>query len=313
MTNQPDESHPMRERVDKAISWFTQTDEPDAVDETDEQGAVAEPAGHTPETAASREPLTPAGEPTTSRDTETAASREPVTPAGEPIGSRDVAAEQAARADEQVSQTGPLTSEERAAETDRDVARSEDRIPEPEEALARQDERTSGAAPAAAGGALVGGTAAAGAVAEHERRREAERDVEREREADQAPVGEAPAERTGEAAVDEDTHVRRHEPPASWAEVHPNARQVPPEGAIDSEAETTGSQRSLYRDEAPTVAMPAAAAAGAAAGAATAGHGEPTAVMDATEFARLRREERAARDRQLGKVIAQDDADEPVP
>jgi len=33
VTNQPDESHPLRDRVDEAISWFTQTDEP------------AEPAG----------------------------------------------------------------------------------------------------------------------------------------------------------------------------------------------------------------------------------------------------------------------------
>ena len=28
MTNQPEESHPLRDRVDEAISWFTQTDEP---------------------------------------------------------------------------------------------------------------------------------------------------------------------------------------------------------------------------------------------------------------------------------------------
>src|SRR5450759_2679694 len=28
MTNQPDEEHPLRDRVDEASSWFTQTDEP---------------------------------------------------------------------------------------------------------------------------------------------------------------------------------------------------------------------------------------------------------------------------------------------
>ena len=154
---------------------------------------------------------------------------------------------------------------------------------------------------------------AAGAVAEHEQRNE--RGAEREQAIDQAAVNEREAQAVEPAAAAEDTHIRHHEPPASWAEVHPSSRHVPPDGAIDSEAETTASQRSLYRDEAPTVAMPAAAAAAAAAGAAaTAGRGEPTAVMDANEFARLRREERAARDRQLGKVIAApEDVDEPVP
>ena len=32
MTNHPDETHSLRERVDEAISWFTGTDEPAPVE-----------------------------------------------------------------------------------------------------------------------------------------------------------------------------------------------------------------------------------------------------------------------------------------
>jgi uncharacterized membrane protein YphA (DoxX/SURF4 family) len=64
----------------------------------------------------------------------------------------------------------------------------------------------------------------------------------------------------------------------------------------------------MFRDEAPTVALPLGAAAAVAVPAV-----EQTAVLDAQEAARVRREERATRDRQLGKVIAApDDSDEPL-
>ena len=81
---------------------------------------------------------------------------------------------------------------------------------------------------------------------------------------------------------------------------------------MEAESAAAAAQRSLFRDEAPTIALPVGAVA---AGAAAAGVPavEQTSVLDAQEAARVRREERAARDRQLGKVIAApDDADEPL-
>jgi uncharacterized membrane protein YphA (DoxX/SURF4 family) len=121
-----------------------------------------------------------------------------------------------------------------------------------------------------------------------------------------AHAAEEPAviERVESSDVDEPTRINPIEPPSSWAEVHPEAKHLP----VD-EAEAAAAQRSLFRDEAPTVALPVGAVAAAAAVPLV----EQTAVLDAQEAARVRREERAARDRQLGKVIAvPDDADEPL-
>jgi uncharacterized membrane protein YphA (DoxX/SURF4 family) len=110
------------------------------------------------------------------------------------------------------------------------------------------------------------------------------------------------------SAVDEPTRIHPIEPPSSWAEVHPEARGLTAD-EVDAEVETTAAQRSLFRDEAPTVALPASVFAPEGAVPLM----EQTAVLDPQEAARVRREERAARDRQLGKVISTpDDSDEPL-
>ena len=325
MTNQPDESHPLRKSVDEAISWFTQTDEPPEAPPVPvaEQSApvVERPApvveGSAP-TLEERTPvaepgavMTPAAvsEPTTSEPVarEAVVPAEPapavVTPAGAPAGPAaafgtvpvgrepDIAPERVYEADEFSSH--PVVPEPYEPEP-ADVAT--ERVSEADDFMPAH----AVAAPAPVAPEPV--VAAEPAV---------------------APVGTQPvvaapvANPIEPSAVEEPTRIHPIEPPSSWAEVHPEPHLIP-ENAIDSEAETTGSQRSLFRDEAPSVALPlGAAAAGAAGFTATAqvpgapvtGH---TAVLDAQEMARLRREERAARDRQLGKVIAAPDTDEPM-
>jgi putative oxidoreductase len=289
VTDQPDESHPMRDRVDKAISWFTQTDEPDTrtVDERDETPSEARAsevgsAGPRPDVRADeRENL---AEERAGRSDEPAPMAE--------AGATGATHEGAPMADETAARTdvgtppaeGAAVRDERGPIGEPDTRRREEALPAAEDRnlAPERSERVAeeNVTPAAA--------AAVPAAAE--------------------------GDRAEPAAADERARAHEHERPASWAEVHPNARNMPPEGAIDSEAETAGSRRSLYRDEAPTVAMPAAAAAAAAAGAGVAAaHGEATGPVDAQEAARRRREERAARDRQLGKVIAApEDSDEPA-
>ncbi len=278
MTNQPDESHPMRDRVDKAISWFTETDEPD---ETGTEPVGGGLRGETPAPAVdSPAPDSPAS--SVNRTDEGAATAED---AGARTDERVPAPDGTRRPEEEapVAAVGPVAplAREDTPRVDAAAAGTEERVGQENAVSDDGTQVTEGAHPEAT---PLTAAAEPGRV---------------------EPTG-----------TEEGTHGYAQEPPASWAEVHPNARHLPPDHAVDSEAGRTGSQRSLYRDEAPTLAMPAAVAAAAAAGAGTgaaAGRGEPTAVMDGNEFARLRREERAARDRQLGKVIAApEDAAEPV-
>jgi uncharacterized membrane protein YphA (DoxX/SURF4 family) len=125
--------------------------------------------------------------------------------------------------------------------------------------------------------------------------------------AEPVAVGPLP-EQVESSAVDEPTRINPIEPPASWAEVHPEATGLTAD-QVEAEVEAAAAQRSLFRDEAPTVALPASIFAPEGAVPLM----EQTAVLDPQEAARVRREERAARDRQLGKVIAtSDDSDEPL-
>ena len=286
MTNQPDESHPLRDRVDEAISWFTQTDEP------------AEPAGApvAEEGTQAVEPVTDvtpdAGVPDATPDTPVAANipgneaasvevpaaaevpvAEPVAaeaPAAEPvIGEPEVATERVYEADEFISHpvagsSDPVVVEPTDVAPER-VSEADDFVP----AHAAEE-------PAVVDAELV--------------------------------VAGPAVEQVESSDVDEPTRIHPIEPPSSWAEVHPEAKHLPTD-EVTPDSEATAAPRSLFRDEAPTVALPAGAVAAAAAVPLM----ERTAVLDAQEAARVRREERAARDRQLGKVIAApDDADEPL-
>ncbi len=268
MTNQPDESHPLRDRVGEAISWFTATDEPaePTTDATPDAG-VQEATPDTPVAA-----NLPGNE---------AASVE-VPAAAEVLVAEPVAAE--------VPAAAPVLHEtevapERIYEADEFsahpvVGSSEPVVVEPTEVA---PERVSEADD------FVAASAA-----------EAPATV------DEEPVAAEPVDQVESSAVDEPTRIHPIEPPSSWAEVHPEAKALPADD-FAGESAATAAQRSLFRDEAPTVALPAGAVAAAVP------LMERTEVLDAQEAARVRREERAARDRQLGKVIAApDDADEPL-
>ena len=298
MTNQPDESHPLRDRVDEAISWFTQTDEPaepGAAPVTEERTPVAE------ERTQAVEPVTDvtpdAGVPDATPDTPVAANipgneaasvevpaaaevpvAEPVAAealAAEPvIGEPEVATERVYEADEFISHPVAGSSEPVVVEpTDvapERVSEADDFVP----AHAVEEPAVVALEPVVA----------------------------------ELVVAELVVEHVESSDVDEPTRINPIEPPSSWAEVHPEAKHLPAD-EVTPDSEATAAQRSLFRDEAPTVALPAGAVAAAAAVPLM----ERTAVLDAQEAARVRREERAARDRQLGKVIAApDDADEPL-
>ena len=299
MTNQPDESHPLRDRVDEAISWFTQTDkpaepaEPAGAPVTEERTPVAEEGTQAVEPVTD---VTPdAGVPDATPDTPVAAKipgneaasvevpaaaevpvAEPVAavvPAAEPVvGEPEVATERVYQADEFISHPVAGSSEPVVSEPT-DVA--PERVSEADDFVRAR---------AAEEPAVV----------------------------DAEPVvAEQVVEQVESSDVDEPTRIHPIEPPSSWAEVHPEAKHLPAD-EVTPDSEATAAQRSLFRDEAPTVALPAGAVA-AAVPLAAAPVLERTAVLDAQEAARVRREERAARDRQLGKVIAApDDADEPL-
>jgi uncharacterized membrane protein YphA (DoxX/SURF4 family) len=270
VTNQPDESHPLRDRVDEAISWFTQTDEP------------AEPAG-----APVAEEGTQAVEPVTD-----------VTPdAGVPDATPDTPVAAKIPGNEAASVEVPAAAEVPVAEPVAAVVpAAEPVVGEPEVATERvyqADEFISHPVAGSSEPVVVEPTDVA---------------PERVSEADDFVPAHAAEE---PAVVDEPTRIHPIEPPSSWAEVHPEAKHLPAD-EVTPDSEATAAQRSLFRDEAPTVALPAGAVA-AAVPLAAAPVLERTAVLDAQEAARVRREERAARDRQLGKVIAApDDADEPL-
>jgi uncharacterized membrane protein YphA (DoxX/SURF4 family) len=296
VTNQPDESHPLRDRVDEAISWFTQTDEPAepaAAPVTEERTPVAE------ERTQAVEPVTDvtpdAGVPDATPDTPVAAN----------IPGNEAASVEVPAAAE------VLVAEPVAAE----VLAAEPVIREPEVATERvyeADEFISHPVAGSSEPVVVEPTDVA-----PERVSEADDFVPAHAVEEPAVVASEPVvaelvvEHVESSDVDEPTRIHPIEPPSSWAEVHPEAKHLPTD-EVTPDSEATVAQRSLFRDEAPTVALPAGAVA-AAVPLAAVPLMERTAVLDAQEAARVRREERAARDRQLGKVIAApDDADEPL-
>ncbi|MBI4901874.1 MAG: hypothetical protein HY829_15560, partial [Actinobacteria bacterium] len=296
MTDQPDESHPMRDRVDKAISWFTQTDEPEEQtvgerDETRNEARPSEVGSAAPAAdvrADERENL--AGE-RGGRSDEPA----PLAEAGATGATHEgahMADETAARTDE-----GTPMADQTAGRTDEGTPMAEGSTVRDERGpIGEPDTRRGEDLPTTEDRHLAADRSDRAAEENVAETNAAEENVAQENATPEGAPMAVPAaaerDRVEPAAEDEHTRVHDHEPPASWAEVHPNARNMPPEGAIDSEAETTGSRRSLYRDEAPTMAMPAAAAAAAAAGAGVAAaHGEAAGPVDAQEAARRRREE----------------------
>lgn len=289
MTNQPDESHPLRDRVDEAISWFTQTDEP------------AEPAG-----APVAEERTPVAE----EGTQAVEPVTDVTPdAGVPDATPDTPVAANIPGNEAASVEVPAAAEGPVAEpVAAEAPAAEPVIGEPEVATERvyeADEFISHPVAGSSEPVVVEPTDVA-----PERVSEADDFVPAHAAEEPAVIAEPVVEPVESSDVDEPTRIHPIEPPSSWAEVHPEAKHLlADEVAPDSAAVA---QRSLFRDEAPTVALPAGAVA-AAVPLAAVPLMERTAVLDAQEAARVRREERAARDRQLGKVIAApDDADEPL-
>jgi uncharacterized membrane protein YphA (DoxX/SURF4 family) len=336
VTNQPEESHPLRDRVDEAISWFTQTDEPPeptAAPVTEDRTPVVEestPAVHdstlvAPESVPVVEDRTEWPEPFSdaaparafqedSPDTPVAANlpgneAAPVDLATEPVLTEPVVAAPVT----EPSVTEPVPAQVPAAEPVTQAAEvAPERVYEADEfsahpvdvAPSQAEADTTDVAPERISEANDFVPAAADLPAA----------VVAEPVADAEPVAAEPfLSRVESSDVDEPTRIHPIEPPASWAEVHPEAKGLTADEVEAESAAQAATQRSLFRDEAPTVALPVGAvAAGAAAGAAVPAV-EQTSVLDAQEAARLRREERAARDRQLGKVIAApDDADEPL-
>lgn len=300
MTNQPDESHPVRDRVDEAISWFTQTDEPAAAPVTEESTPLAEESTPAAELAApvveGTQTVKPvadvnpdAGLPEATPDTPVAANIPGNEAASVEVPTEPVVAEP-------VAVEEPLAAEVPAAEP---VLHETEVAPE---RIYEADEFSAHPIVGSSEPIVVEPTDVA-----PERVSEAEDFVPDH--LVEVPVAAEPVvEQVESSDVDEPTRIHPIEPPSSWAEVHPDAKHLPSdEVAADSEAAT--GQRTLFRDEAPTIALPAGGVAAAAAVPLM----ERTDVVDAQEAARVRREERAARDRQLGKVIAApDDPDEPL-
>ena len=299
MTNQPDESHPLRDRVDEAISWFTQTDEPPepaAAPVAEESSPVAEPVPPVVEEG------TQATEPVTDVTADAAVQdAAPDTPVAAKLPGNEAAPVELL--------TEPVAAEPVAAEepTAADIPAAEPFFYETDVAPERVYQADAFSAHPVAGSPEQAFTEPTDVAPE----RVSQADDFVSAPAVEVPVVEAEpmatepvTDQVESSAVDEPTRINPIEPPSSWAEVHPEARRWPAD-----EAETNASQPSIFRDEAPTVALPAGVFAATAAVPLV----EQTAVLDAQEAARLRREERAARDRQLGKVIAApDDADEPL-
>lgn len=371
MTNHPDETHSLRERVDEAISWFTGTDEP----------APVEPDPETPDEA-----IAPGVAPAGSEGTEPAAS-EPAPVAAE-VAEEPVAYE---APDQPVSDSAPVASEEPVAAAEpiasEPVSYDAAAEPVPARAFVEPAPGTSsvtwpGADAATPSVSWPRSTVSPEAVADMEAEggpiTPAEREVAEalpepvtptpepsisipepaawtpepsisspepvegfssEAAAD-APVADEPEieepaayEATSVESSDVDEPTRIHPIDASLGApivdesaaddvvpAEPVEQYADPYDPIDDDYEPLAAdaaadaeaarQRSLYRDAAPTAVLAGGAVAGAAAlGAIPAT--ENTAVLDAQEAARLRREERAARDRQLGKVIASQEDDEP--
>lgn len=323
MTNHPDETNSLRVRVDEAISWFTGTDEPAPVepdtetpDETivPEAGPVAGPEGTEP---AVSEPAPVAADVAEHPAAESAYVADQPAADVEPVASAEPGA--TAPWSEPVVESAPVAST--GTWPGDDVATPTDSFPKravtPEPAavpVEPVDEPVGVNAPAPVEEPVTVDEPIVAPVAEE-------------------PVAEEPAAERSIESSDIDEPTRIHPIDASLGapivdesaadDVVPNEPVAPAlhepveddfteplaaDAAADAEA---ARQRSLFRDPTPTLAMAGGAVAGAAA-LGTAPAAERTAVLDAQESARLRREERAARDRQLGKVIASQEEDEPL-
>ncbi len=292
MTNHPDETHTLRDRVDEAISWFTGTDEP--VEET------------SPEETAPMTDEAPAGAVVPAEvladQTEQLPDAQPVPADEAPVADTELTDEEdpdatvlrpAPAPSDPVALTSPWppvsfpkpATPQSAAEPEADA--QPETYTEPPRAV---DPIV--AVPAAVDAASL----ATPTVPEPEPVAE----VAPEPEPIETPEHEVVGIESSE--VDEPTRIHPIDESLGLpVEFDSGAVAEPPSEPEDEPA----AQRSFFRDEAPTMAM----GAGAIGVAAT----EKTAVLDAQEAARLRREERAARDRQLGKVIASsDDDDEPL-
>lgn len=327
MTNHPDETHTLRERVDEAISWFTGTDEP--VEEPVAEEAPAEPvAEEAPvEAVVPAEVLTdqteelpdgqlvpaaevsadepPAVEPVTEPapvDVQPVADAEPVDedpdatvlrPA--PVPDQPIAP---ATTWPPVNFPKPATPQS-AVEPEADVQPE----PEPYTTPQRAMEPVVAEPEAVDAAPLATPVAAEVPIAEPEPVAEVVPEPE--------PVETPEHDVAGIESSDVDEPTRIHPIDESLGlpvEFDSGTLAEPPAEPVEDEP---AAQRSFFRDEAPTMAM-GAGALGVGAAAAAVPATEKTAVLDAQEAARLRREERAARDRQLGKVIASSDDDEPL-
>lgn len=331
MTNHPDETNSLRERVDEAISWFTGTDEPAPVepdtetpDETiaPEAGPVAgregtEPAVSEPAPVAGDVVEQPAAESAylaeqPAADVQPNASADSVV--SEPVATEPWSEPVAEPWSEPVVEAAPVASTETwpgAGLPKRAVTPEPAPEPVTVEAPAPVDEDVEAAEPVAVDEPIVEAPVA-------------DEPVTHEPVVADEPVAET---WTGSSDVDEPTRIHPidasvgapivdesaadHVVPTEPVDLAPQepmeddyTEPLAADAAADAEA---ARQRSLFRDATPTLAM-----AGGAAALGTAPATERTAILDAQESARLRREERAARDRQLGKVIASQEEDEPL-
>jgi uncharacterized membrane protein YphA (DoxX/SURF4 family) len=305
VTNHPDETNSLRERVDEAISWFTGTDEP----------APVEPGTETPDE-------------TTAPETGPVAGPEGTEPAlSEP-------APVAADVTEQPAAEATYGDEQPAADAERIVSAEPVAAEPSSEPVAEPwSEPVVDAAPVATGmwhgadAAMPPESLPKRALAPEAEAVPVEEPVMDEPVFDEEPVAETSVESSdideptrihpidaslGAPIVDEsaaDDDVLPTEPVAEAPALHEPMEDdytepLAADAAADAEA---ARQRSLFRDATPTLAM-----AGGVAALGAVPPAQATAVLDAQESARLRREERAARDRQLGKVIASQDDDEPL-
>lgn len=278
MTNHPDETHTLRDRVDEAISWFTGTDEP--AEQTPEEPVAADVAV-APEaevtTEASSTEVSPG--PEDAPVVEAAAVPEVAEPVADEV--REVPAPEPEPAST-IAAWPPVSFPKPEPVAEAPVEPQAVAEPEPEpEAPAVEPVAEVPAEPVAEPEPAVEEPAA-----------EAVQEAPAEESVEEQPVGLIES-----SEIDEPTRI------------HPidEALGLP----IDPEPEPEP-QRSFFRDEAPAAAVGAGAFGATALAASAIPTTEQTAVLDAQEAARLRREERAARDRQLGKVIASQDDDEPL-
>lgn len=257
MTNQPDESHSLRDKVDEAISWFTHNDEPreqtnePVASERDDATKVQVPIAAT---------LPAASKPVESAlDTPSAAKL----PGNEAVS---VELSNGRTVDHSLAAMPQVGTLQHSVVTPQHINETDDFV--------------------------QSNTAAEKAT------------IHAETAAIVAPNVANPDIKTPQEPI---SAVAEQEKNASQSVSNIDQTMTSPilhsaETTADSAEPLASTGRTLFRDEAPTEMLPAGAAVVAAVPAL-----EQTAVFDAEEAARLRREERSARDRQLGKVIASSD------